>query len=77
MWHLSLSGYRCAQSVTTHSPHPHRDEGFVVPQDSAEANPMSETPTKLMPAITLPEDDDFLAGSTCNPDNPEECEACQ
>lgn len=27
--------------------------------------------------VEFPEDDDFLAGITCNPNDPEECESCQ
>lgn len=39
-----------------------------------------ETPTNnIVPTSTntTSEEPDFLIGATCNPQNPEECEACQ
>ncbi len=27
--------------------------------------------------LAVDDEDDFLVGATCNPENPEECEACQ
>lgn len=39
-----------------------------------------ETPTNINTAPASPVsimEEDFLIGATCNPNNPEECEACQ